>query len=99
MDEAILTLKHVLEQDETFADGHLLLAQIHQYKGNHATSSQYLDTALSFNFAVSILFVFQYYVLLNARIKFNFKIKHRVNTVVIILLIFTFGVQLNSFSK
>lgn len=47
------TLQHCLSQDTTYADAHLLLAQIHQHRQNHAATAQYLDTALSYNFEVS----------------------------------------------
>ena len=53
----MLTLKHVLKQDETYGDAHLLMALIYQHKGNHNMSSQYLEAALSFNFEVSILLI------------------------------------------
>ena len=52
-DGALFTLKHVLQRDETYGDAHLLMALIHQHKGNHSMSGQYLETALSFNFEVS----------------------------------------------
>jgi len=52
MDGAVSSLQHCLSQDSTYGDAHLLMAQIHQHRGNHVATSQYLETALSYNFEV-----------------------------------------------
>ncbi|CAK8690557.1 unnamed protein product [Clavelina lepadiformis] len=52
MDGAASSLKHCLQQDETNGDAHLLMAQIYFHKGNNSITSQYLETALSFNFEI-----------------------------------------------
>nr|XP_026693773.1 tetratricopeptide repeat protein 21B [Ciona intestinalis] len=51
-DAAVSTLQQCLNQDSTYGDAYLLLAQIHQHKGNHTAASQCLDSALSYNFEV-----------------------------------------------
>ncbi|XP_039250500.2 tetratricopeptide repeat protein 21B-like [Styela clava] len=51
-DAALTTLQHCIEQDSSYSDAHLLMAQIHQDKGNYAIASQYLESALSYNFEI-----------------------------------------------
>uniref|UniRef100_A0A914W2S6 Tetratricopeptide repeat protein 21B n=1 Tax=Plectus sambesii TaxID=2011161 RepID=A0A914W2S6_9BILA len=51
-DAAQKTLTQCLEKDQTFADAHLLMAQIFLQKNNFKQASQSLEVGLSFNFQV-----------------------------------------------
>ncbi|XP_066301202.1 tetratricopeptide repeat protein 21B-like [Branchiostoma lanceolatum] len=52
VDSAFNTLHHVLEQEPTYSDAHLLMAEIHLHQGNFKLSSQSLEMALSYNFEI-----------------------------------------------
>ncbi|XP_020612885.1 tetratricopeptide repeat protein 21B-like [Orbicella faveolata] len=51
-DAAKAMLTHCLDQDPTFSDAHLLMAQIHLQQGNFKLSEQSLEVGLSYNFEV-----------------------------------------------
>ncbi|CAH3123731.1 unnamed protein product [Pocillopora meandrina] len=51
-DAAKAMLTHCLDQDPTFSDAHLLMAQIHLLQGNFKLSEQSLEVGLSYNFEV-----------------------------------------------
>ncbi|KAK3772094.1 hypothetical protein RRG08_061179 [Elysia crispata] len=46
------TLQHCLDQDATFSDAHILMAQIQLSQGNYKLASQSLEVGLSYNFQV-----------------------------------------------
>ncbi|KAH9507420.1 Tetratricopeptide repeat protein 21B [Bulinus truncatus] len=46
------TLQHCLEQDATFSDAHILMAQIHLNQNNFKLANQSLEVGLSYNFQV-----------------------------------------------
>ncbi|KAK6970975.1 Tetratricopeptide repeat protein 21B [Biomphalaria glabrata] len=46
------TLQHCLEQDATFSDAHILMAQIHLSQNNFKLANQSLEVGLSYNFQV-----------------------------------------------
>ena len=46
------TLQHCLDQDATFSDAHILMAQIHLNQGNFKLANQSLEVGLSYNFQV-----------------------------------------------
>jgi tetratricopeptide repeat protein 21B len=50
---AISLLQKCLDQNQSFSDGHLLMAKILLYHGNYQTASKSLEVALSHNFQVS----------------------------------------------
>ncbi|KXJ11499.1 tetratricopeptide repeat protein 21B [Exaiptasia diaphana] len=52
VDSAKSMLSHCLEQDSTFSDAHLLMAQIHLQKANYQQANQSLEVGLSYNFEV-----------------------------------------------
>lgn len=58
-DAAMSTLQRCLDQDSSYGDAHLLMARIYQERGNNSLASQYLESALSHNFEVSMLFVYR----------------------------------------
>jgi len=51
-DSAKAMLTHCLDQDSTFSDAHLLMAQIHLQQGNFKLAEQSLEVGLSYNFEV-----------------------------------------------
>ncbi|CAH3021819.1 unnamed protein product [Porites evermanni] len=51
-DAAKSLLIHCLDQDSTFSDAHLLMAQIHLQQGNFKLAEQSLEVGLSYNFEV-----------------------------------------------
>ncbi|XP_012939708.1 tetratricopeptide repeat protein 21B isoform X2 [Aplysia californica] len=46
------TLQHCLDQDATFSDAHILMAQIHLSQNNFKLANQSLEVGLSYNFQV-----------------------------------------------
>ncbi|KAK6182507.1 hypothetical protein SNE40_010181 [Patella caerulea] len=52
IDSAQNTLQHCLEQDSTFSDAHILMAQIHLNQNNFKLANQSLEVGLSYNFQV-----------------------------------------------
>ncbi|XP_013391055.1 tetratricopeptide repeat protein 21B [Lingula anatina] len=52
VDAAQGTLQHCLDQDSTFSDAHILMAQIQLHQGNFKQASQSLEVGLSYNFEV-----------------------------------------------
>lgn len=52
IDSAKAMLVHCLDQDSTFSDAHLLMAQIHLQQQNYKLAEQSLEVGLSYNFEV-----------------------------------------------
>jgi len=52
VDGAKISLNICLDSDPTFSEAHLLMAQIHLYKGNYLACDQSLENGLSYNFEV-----------------------------------------------
>ncbi|XP_046549679.1 tetratricopeptide repeat protein 21B-like [Haliotis rubra] len=52
IDAAQATLQHCLDQDATFSDAHILMAQIHLHQNNFKLANQSLEVGLSYNFEV-----------------------------------------------
>ncbi|XP_041371664.1 tetratricopeptide repeat protein 21B-like [Gigantopelta aegis] len=52
IDAAQTTLQHCLDQDATFSDAHILMAQIHLHQNNFKQANQSLEVGLSYNFEV-----------------------------------------------
>ncbi|ESO93623.1 hypothetical protein LOTGIDRAFT_189817 [Lottia gigantea] len=52
IENAQTTLQHCLEQDATFSDAHILMAQIHSSQNNFKLANQSLEVGLSYNFEV-----------------------------------------------
>ncbi|PVD35924.1 hypothetical protein C0Q70_02893 [Pomacea canaliculata] len=52
IESAQSTLQHCLDQDATFSDAHILMAQIHLHQNNFKQANQSLEVGLSYNFEV-----------------------------------------------
>lgn len=52
IDSAQSTLQHCLDQDATFSDAHILMAQIHLHQNSFKLANQSLEVGLSYNFEV-----------------------------------------------
>ncbi|XP_059173967.1 tetratricopeptide repeat protein 21B-like [Physella acuta] len=52
VNSAQTTLQHCLDQDATFSDAHILMAQIHLNQNNFKLANQSLEVGLSYNFQV-----------------------------------------------
>lgn len=52
MDAAQSALRSCLEADQSYSDGHILLAQIHLHQNNFKLADQSLEVGLSYNFEV-----------------------------------------------
>ena len=54
VDAAQSTLQHCLDQDATYSDAHILMAQIHLHQNNFKLANQSLEVGLSYNFEVRL---------------------------------------------
>ncbi|KAK7092869.1 tetratricopeptide repeat protein 21B-like [Littorina saxatilis] len=52
VESAQSTLQHCLDQDSTFSDAHILMAQIHLHQNSFKLANQSLEVGLSYNFEV-----------------------------------------------